>query len=334
LVVKHTNAASFPVGNSTYNPVDLSGGPLQDWRVRVEDAITNVTAPFAGNVARAIQRQWHVTPDSANPVPVPGVALTFHYNDLSDKGASFDPNKDVKVWHYLGGAWEPAWAAQTPAGTPGGDRSVTASNITYFSPFAISNIDAPLPVSLMTFTGKRLGTVNELKWVTASESSNRGFSVERSTDGRTFTSVGFVTSRGTGGNSSSVQNYSFIDANASGRKWYYRLKQEDFDGRTKLSTVVVLSADKNGTLTVDGVYPNPAKGALSVRLQGGAVPGTIILQLTDMQGRTVKLKSVSVDAGTSTTATIDLGGLSAGQYHLKAIAPDGTASETITVVKQ
>ncbi|RYY94328.1 MAG: T9SS type A sorting domain-containing protein, partial [Chitinophagaceae bacterium] len=241
----------------------------------------------------------------------------------------------INAYHHDGARWDLAENGGGLGSSLNGNmRSVTLPAQPEFSPFALAPASAPLPVSLMTFTGKRVGNANELKWVTASESSNRGFSVERSVDGRTYTSVGFVTSRATGGNSSSVQNYSFIDANASGRKWYYRLKQEDLDGRTKLSTVVVLSADKSGFLTVDGVYPNPAKGALSIRLQGGVASGNVLLQLTDMQGRTVKLKSVSVDAGTSTTVTLDLGGLATGQYHLKAIAPDGTASEVITVVKQ
>ncbi|RYY96899.1 MAG: hypothetical protein EOO11_12300, partial [Chitinophagaceae bacterium] len=269
LVIKDVVSETFPVGNASFNPVTVASGLLQDWRVRVEDAVTGVQAPY--NTNKAVSRQWHITPDSAMPVPVPYAAtLTFYYDGQSDAPGLFDENGSVKVWHFLNGHWEAASAPQSP-GSGFGMRSATATGVTYFSPFAIANSDAPLPVSLMTFTGKRVGTVNELKWVTASESNNRGFSVERSTDGRTFTSVGFVTSRATGGNSSSVQNYSFIDANASGRKWYYRLKQEDLDGRTKLSTVVVLSADKNGTLTVDGVYPNPAKGALSIRLQGGAV---------------------------------------------------------------
>ncbi|WP_345258502.1 hypothetical protein, partial [Flaviaesturariibacter amylovorans] len=265
---------------------------------------TGVTNPHIPNIAKAVQRQWHVTPATVMPVPVPGVSLTFHYNDATDVGGSFNTGMDVKVWHYLNGVWQPASGAQTPTGTPGGMRSATATGVTYFSPFAISNIDAPLPVSLMTFTGKRVNGVNELKWVTASESNNRGFSVERSTDGRTYTSVGFVASRAQGGNSNSIQNYSFIDnpsagSGQAGRKWYYRLRQEDLDGRTKLSTIVVLSADKSGNLVVDGVYPNPAKGAVSVRLQGGAVAGNVLLQLTDMQGRTVKVQSIALAAGTS-----------------------------------
>ncbi|WP_345258587.1 hypothetical protein, partial [Flaviaesturariibacter amylovorans] len=72
LTIKTTNAATFPVGNSTYNPLDLAGGPAQDWSVRVEDAITGVTNPHIPNIAKAVQRQWHVTPATVMPVPVPG----------------------------------------------------------------------------------------------------------------------------------------------------------------------------------------------------------------------------------------------------------------------
>ncbi|GAA4345122.1 beta strand repeat-containing protein [Flaviaesturariibacter amylovorans] len=328
----------FPVGNSTYNPMTLAQADGLDWSVRVEDAVGNVQAPYTGNVAKAVSRVWDINP-SVRPVVNPAT-VTFGYDDTDplQVGGSFNPAADVVVWHYTAGFWLRASDPITP-GSTGGLRTVTVSGLTEFSPYAIANVGAPLPVSLMTFTGKRVNGVNELKWVTASESNNRGFSVERSTDGRTYTSVGFVASRAQGGNSSSIQNYSFIDnpsagSGQAGRKWYYRLRQEDLDGRTKLSTIVVLSADKSGNLVVDGVYPNPAKGAVSVRLQGGAQSGAVILQLTDIQGRTVKVQSIALAAGTSTTATIDLAGLAAGQYHLKALAADGTTSETITLVKQ
>ncbi|WP_345258503.1 hypothetical protein, partial [Flaviaesturariibacter amylovorans] len=71
-LVRLTNNATFPVGNSTFNPLDLAGGPSQNWRVRVQDAVTGVTNPHIPNIAKAVQRQWHVTPATVMPVPVPG----------------------------------------------------------------------------------------------------------------------------------------------------------------------------------------------------------------------------------------------------------------------
>ncbi|TCZ63425.1 T9SS type A sorting domain-containing protein, partial [Flaviaesturariibacter aridisoli] len=146
--------------------------------------------------------------------------------------------------------------------------------------------------------------------------------------------VSFVTSRAAGGNSTSDINYTFAENITAGSKWYYRLKQEDLDGRSKYSAVVMLKSDKSGIITVDGIYPNPVKGAASVRLQASAQGGDVVLQITDMQGRVVRQQSVLTEAGASTTVNMDLAGLAAGPYHLKAIAGNGEASEAVTVVKQ
>ena len=56
----------------------------------------------------------------------------------------------------------------------------------------ISYTAGPLPVSLLSFSGYRDGNINRLQWTTASEQNNQGFDVERSKDGISFFSVGFV----------------------------------------------------------------------------------------------------------------------------------------------
>ncbi|GAB4093281.1 hypothetical protein GCM10028786_22080 [Flaviaesturariibacter terrae] len=334
------SAQAFPVGNSTYNPLDLSSGTMQGWKVRVEDAIANVGATYSANLAKAVSRQWDLVPDSANPVPSPGVTATFYYNGTTDVGASFSNSTDVQLWHYDAvGGWAKRGSAVTPA-TVNGLKAATVSGLTYFSPFALSNIDAPLPVSLLAFTGKRTNNVNELKWITASESNNRGFAIERSADGSRFTEVGFVASRAQGGTSTSDITYSYTDASAgsagqgASSKWYYRLKQQDLDGQYKYSAVVLLKGDKSGILTLDGIYPNPVKGTASIRLQASALGGSVVLQLTDMLGKVVRTQPVLTEAGSSTTVQMNVSGLPAGQYHLKAFAANGDASETVTLIKQ
>ncbi|GAB4094004.1 hypothetical protein GCM10028786_29310 [Flaviaesturariibacter terrae] len=328
------SAQAFPVGNSTYNPLDLSSGTMQGWKVRVEDAIANVSAGYTANLAKAVSRQWDLVPDSANPVPSPGVTATFYYNGTTDVGASFSNATDVQLWHYdATGGWAKRGSAVTPA-TVNGLKAATVSGLTYFSPFALSNIDAPLPVSLLAFTGKRANNVNELKWITASESNNRGFAIERSADGSRFTEVGFVASRAQGGTSTSDISYSYNESITAGTKWYYRLKQQDLDGQYKYSAVVLLKGDKSGILTLDGIYPNPVKGTASIRLQASAQGGSVVLQLTDMLGKVVRTQPVLTEAGSSTTVQMNVSGLPAGQYHLKAFTANGDASETVTLIKQ
>jgi hypothetical protein len=331
---------AIPVGSSSYNPLTIASGSgnTLDWTVRVVDGAPSANAGFNAN--GAVSRTWNITP-STIPVPGEGATITFQYDGGSNVGSNFDNSisKGMQAWHLSGSQWVRAGTSGFPAQVSGSVRTFTASGLQHFSPYGVANIDAPLPVSMLSFTGKRANNINELKWITASESNNRGFGIERSADGVSFTQVAFVNSRATAGNSTVDIQYTFNDPStgAGGQtagKWYYRLKQTDLDGRYKYSQVVLIKADKSGLLTIDGIFPNPVKGAAQVRVQAGTQGGTVVLQLSDMTGRIVKTQNVRAEAGSSTTVTMNLEGLAAGQYHMKAVQADGSVSETVMVVKQ
>jgi hypothetical protein len=75
-----------------------------------------------------------------------------------------------------------------------------------------------LPVSLLSFSGYKDGIRNQLRWVTSSEINNSGFQVERSSDGQSYQSIGFVNSLAIGGNSQTLLKYNFSDAQPAGIK--------------------------------------------------------------------------------------------------------------------
>jgi hypothetical protein len=342
LIVKNvTNSATtIPVGNNTYNPLSIASGSgnTLDWTVRVVDGAPTANAGYNAN--GAVSRTWNITPSTV-PVPGDGATITFRYDGGSNVGGSFNNSTStaMQAWHLSGSQWVKAGQPAFPVQVSGSERTFTVAGLTWFSPYGLGNVGAPLPVSMLSFTGKRANNINELKWITASESNNRGFGIERSADGVSFTQVAFVNSRATAGNSTVDIQYTFNDPStgAGGQtagKWYYRLKQTDLDGRYKYSQVVLIKADKSGLLTIDGIFPNPVKGAAQVRVQAGTQGGTVVLQLSDMTGRIVKTQNVRAEAGSSTTVTMNLEGLAAGQYHMKAVQADGSMSETVMVVKQ
>jgi hypothetical protein len=332
----------FPVGASvsSYSPLSIAPTTAsQDWGVRVASGVQPSAGVWFAN--DAVQRTWNVTPyntGSSTPLTTASADLTFQWNVANSGTLTANSNWDGNsataiVNHHNGTAWETAGGALDAQGT-GPIYTLKISYNGSFSPFAISSSAMPLPVTLLSFSGKRVNSSNELKWITLTEQNNRGFFVERSLDGRSFTSAGFVNTRAVGGNNSGELAYSFLDNATSGTRWYYRLKQVDQDGRYKYSAVVVISADKSGMLLVDAVYPNPAKSAIQVRIQAAASGAGTVLQLSDMLGRIVKIKPVSVEAGASTTTTIDISELANGVYHLKAVNGNGEVSETVKVVKQ
>jgi hypothetical protein len=97
-----------------------------------------------------------------------------------------------------------------------------------------------------------------LTWQTYSEINNKGFTIERSADGITFNSIGFVKSTSTNGSGAS---YSFIDALPTSGKNYYRLSQLDNNGASKLSPVEFINL---GNLSGIKLYPNPVRDVINI----------------------------------------------------------------------
>lgn len=71
------------------------------------------------------------------------------------------------------------------------------------------NWGAPLPVDFVRFTATAEKRKVRLDWATAQERNNKGFGVEHSTDGSHWKTLGFVSSKGTDGNSSTALDYVF-----------------------------------------------------------------------------------------------------------------------------
>jgi hypothetical protein len=121
----------------------------------------------------------------------------------------------------------------------------------------------PLPVELLDFSGKNTDRGNLLSWVTASESNNRGFDIERSTEGSQFQKIGFMKGKGT---TIQEQRYSFKDSlllePLRNKITYYRLKQLDFDGRFDYSKILAITNKNNEQKT--RIYPNPSHGVFNI----------------------------------------------------------------------
>lgn len=98
-----------------------------------------------------------------------------------------------------------------------------------------------LPVNLVSFTGKFLDAqTTKLEWKTVSEKDNKGFYVERSYDGISFSEIGFVQGFGS---TEIEKNYHYIDKTPFRGKFYYRLRQVDIDGKENYSRVINLTTD-------------------------------------------------------------------------------------------
>ncbi len=112
----------------------------------------------------------------------------------------------------------------------------------------------PVPVELTSFTATTNSKEVMLNWTTATEINNQGFDIERSRDNISFEKIGFVPGFGT---SSEQHNYTFSDGNLRNGKYYYRLKQVDFNGKYEYSDVVEIEWGVFNSYLLEQNYPNP-----------------------------------------------------------------------------
>lgn len=115
-----------------------------------------------------------------------------------------------------------------------------------------------LPVELVSFSAITKGNKTHLIWSTASEINNKGFEIERGTDGTRFERIGFVEGKST---TTSTQFYIFEDNTLYKGYLYYRLKQLDFDGGFEYSKIIAVRQDGKNEVSV---FPNPSNGIFTI----------------------------------------------------------------------
>ncbi len=184
-----------------------------------------------------------------------------------------------------------------------------------------------LPVTMINFSASPKDQSVQLQWSTAYESNNKGFDVERSTNGSNWTAIGFVNGVG---NSTSTSHYNYLDAHLASGRYFYRLKQIDLDGRTEYSTVVSAVIGGSSGFVLEQNYPNPFHNETTIRF---SLPqqSKVNLSVFDVNGRLVKvLVNESRDAGTH-AVSLNTGALSTGLYYYKLQAGQFSAVRKMTI---
>lgn len=110
------------------------------------------------------------------------------------------------------------------------------------------------PVELTSFTASATDMEVTLNWSTATELNNQGFEVQRKFGSNDFVTVGSVKGHGT---TTSPNQYSFVDKLIDGGKYFYRLKQIDFDGTFEYSNEIEVEVRTLDKFTLEQNYPNP-----------------------------------------------------------------------------
>lgn len=164
---------------------------------------------------------------------------------------------------------------------------------------------AVLPITWISFNAQKKETSVLLNWSTASEQNTKNFLVQYSIDAITWKTISTVLS---GGNSSTVENYSFVHTNPANGISYYRLLQQDMDGHNSYSKVIkVLFHTINAKQLT--VYPTlVTDGNINLQLQQAAT-----INLYNSIGKLVFSKKMP--AGTN---TLNVSNFAKGMYLLQA----------------
>ena len=181
-------------------------------------------------------------------------------------------------------------------------------NDTLIIPVTIDPNCSPLPIELVSFEADCEGDDVLISWSTASEKDNDYFTIEKSSDGVLFESIGIVEGAG---NSSNLINYSFIDDSRMTQTSYYRVKQTDFDGQFTYSSISAINCSSVDDVSI---YPNPFSNSFTIDI-GAGLSGPIEISIVDNIGRlvhnqTIKTKSEHIKLSVGSE-------LSTGVYFVK-----------------
>lgn len=248
------------------------------------------------------------------PYVVPGL-LSINTSTLS-AGPTNTPRNDLYYYFY-------DWEVET--GCESARVAVTAT---------VDNTPGcgALPVSLTSFTGIKEGNKHKLNWITTTEVNNAGFSLERSADGVNFSSLTYIPSKATNGNSNNNLLYSYLDEKVMLSNNYYRLKQIDKDGNYAYSPIVLLKGDKVKNITITSLYPNPAKNEIKVSIESPTAEKVTLL-LTDLTGKTIQQKTTTLKSG-SNLIDLNVTTLAQGTYFVKIICSNGCETGVTKFIKQ
>jgi hypothetical protein len=291
----------------TPQTINAAGKSSSNGGVLLEDAVGGLVVSTI-STATFMYTEDFLQPDAGTTIIVP-----YINNVVLSSGSGVD---NAGTTFIAGGAM-----IEFTVGEPVSTTLNAANNLLTQGILQPYNGLGALPVTGLEFYAKRINSTQvQLDWKTLQEINNKGFYIERKKENESsFTNIGFVKSNANGGNSSFPLQYQQLDNNNYNGNTYYRLKQEDMDGKAAYSVVRIVKGDADKQLTMQ-VWPVPAVGFFNVSVNG--LDKKDMIQVVDMNGRIVKQCSIQ------NQTQQQVSGLPAGTYFVK-LAGDKTVGQKV-----
>jgi hypothetical protein len=283
-------------GNSSLHEMDalnLGGGTLSYQASTIEIMVTQTGTQFLGQ--------------NVGGVEYPSV-------DTSAKAVMFTvTNKDVETFIYKAGAQNLSADA------------VTRQKGVYFSGFVYPSFST-LPVTITNLSATSRNEGNLVQWQTSSEINTKAFFIEKSIDGRNYTTIGEVAAAG---QSSTTRSYRFTDALVKPGTNYYRLRAVDRDGQFTYSAAVLVKTE--GQAHQVSLFPCPVKDFTVVSISANASE-TITLRMLDANGKALYSRTENISKGTTNIRLGQMDRYSPGTYYIQVVQRDKTTTKPFMIL--
>ena len=325
-------AFTFPVGKAGegYRTIGI-GTPSGNATFRAEFVRSN---PGGGTLGAGITQisaceYWDLTRTGGGA----GInaRVTLSWESVSPCGSStvYVTNPvTLRVAHFVGGTWiNEGRSASTGDNTSG---TVTSQNsVATFSPFTLASssfLDNPLPVLFANVKAYEKNNGIQIEWSNLTEKDVAGYSIERSSNGTEFSSIGqqLPTS-----NQNDKADYSAFDANPAQGVSYYRIKATETTGKVVYSKILSVSLG-SGSQSLR-LYPNPVKGNQVTISLSNVKRGQYTLRVVNTAGQDIFRQSIN-NQSSSLTQTLDLPStIKAGVYNMVITGSDYRETKTFIV---
>ena len=186
------------------------------------------------------------------------------------------------------------------------------------------------PVEFISFSANVNDGNVYLIWTTATETNNQGFDVEKYREGHNeWARIGYVPGSGT---TTEKKLYSFTDGNVTPGKYYYRLKQIDFDGTFKYSKEVEAEISAPLMYSLEQNFPNPFNPTTKI-IYSIPLRGKVKLIIYDLLGN--KIKTLVNEEKPKGKYTVEFNGsnLSSGVYICRLIYGKYSITKKLVLLK-
>ncbi len=185
--------------------------------------------------------------------------------------------------------------------------------------------NTPLPVTLLSFQGSVAKDLAQLNWSVADNQTGDYFEVEKSSDGKKFSTVALVSTTQAQGNAS------YLYKEAAEASAYYRLKIVNKDHSVSYSKVLLIKTQAGGNNSTLALTQNPVQHTLAFSFTASTTT-TNEITVYNLVGSKIHVEKMMAQKGNNVVSLKLNNNLTPGTYILEV--KNNTERNTTKFIKQ